>query len=301
MLDVTAAADLIRHLIRLVETGTSIIIFEHRHDYLGAIPGLHRLSLDGVQLADRYPYADVNLAFHQAPSRFELKIQGLAIQLAGRNIIQDLSFTVGSGETVAVVGRNGAGKTRLLRALAGLQRYSGKVMVNGGNPDFGMVFQNTDLRIFSASVRDEILYNVPNPDLSHYRRVLDALDLSRYEKTPPLLLSEGEKKRVGLATVLMRQPRHGILLDEPSLGQDQRHKEILMHLARALNAAGQIVLLTTYDLTLAAQCDRIILLGSDEIAADGPRSEVMANRDAWARIGLHVPDWVSPPLVGEAS
>lgn len=293
MLDVTAATDLIQHLTRLAETGTSIVIFEHRGDYLGAIPDLQSLSLRGSRNADLSPRPPTDLAFCPAPSPIELKVQGLTVQIAGRNILHDVSFTASSGETVAIMGRNGVGKTTLLRALAGLQRHEGTIAVNNGKPDFGMVFQNTDLQIFNASVHDEILYRIPDPDMDHYRCVLNALCLSRYEDTPPLLLSEGEKKRVGLATVLMRQPRHGILLDEPSLGQDQRHKDILMRLARALSYAGQMVILTTHDLTLAAQCDRIILLGPNGIVADGPRSQVMEDRDAWARIGLHVPDWAS--------
>jgi energy-coupling factor transport system ATP-binding protein len=118
------------------------------------------------------------------------------------------------------------------------------------------------------------------------------LGLSPYEDTPPLLLSEGEKKRVALATVLMRGPRHGLLLDEPALGQDKYHKARLVRLARALAEAGQLVIMTTHDLELAAQADRLLLLGPDGLIADGPPTRVLGDETPWSRIGMPVPSWV---------
>jgi energy-coupling factor transporter ATP-binding protein EcfA2 len=200
------------------------------------------------------------------------------------------------GQVVAVVGRNGVGKTTLLRALAGLQKHSGTVELNGSEPDLGMVFQNADLQLFNASVREEILFRVPEPDMDLYEWLLAALGLVRYEEVPPLLLSEGEKKRVALATVLMRKPHHGVLLDEPSLGQDGVHKAQLIRVARALAEAGQLVILTTHDLTLAAQADQLALLGHEGFVAHGPPSEVLHDGAAWASLGLSVPTWVIDSL-----
>jgi energy-coupling factor transporter ATP-binding protein EcfA2 len=158
--------------------------------------------------------------------------------------------------------------------------------------DFGMVFQNPDLQLFNASVRDEILYKVPDPDLDYYRWLLAALGLERYENTPPLLLSEGEKKRLALGLVLMRRPTHGVLLDEPSLGQDHIHKDILMRILRALADSGQLVIMTTHDLTLASQADRLVLLGTGgKIVADGETKAILQNRTAWERVGITLPKW----------
>jgi energy-coupling factor transporter ATP-binding protein EcfA2 len=215
--------------------------------------------------------------------------------LGGRAILQDLSLSAEMGHVVAVVGRNGVGKTTLLRALVGLQNHEGTIAMNGGQPDLGMVFQNADMQLFNATVRDEILYRVPEPDMDLYGWLLEALGLARYEEVPPLLLSEGEKKRVALATVLMRRPRHGLLLDEPSLGQDAAHKKQLIQVARALAGAGQLVVLTTHDLTLAAQADRLALLGPEGFIAHGPPAEILDDDASWARLGLSVPEWVKPP------
>jgi energy-coupling factor transporter ATP-binding protein EcfA2 len=228
--------------------------------------------------------------FHTPP--FTLNVSGLNVALGGRPILRDLSLSAESGQVLAIVGRNGVGKTTLLRALAGLQKHGGEITVDSQRPDLGMVFQNPDLQLFNATVRDEVLYRLEDPDMDRYAWLMAALGLSRYDETPPLLLSEGEKKRLALAMTLMRGPRHGVLLDEPALGQDAAHKEILMRLAHALAAAGQLVILTTHDLALAARADRLLILGRDGFVVDGAPGEVLRNEAPWVEAGLCVPDWV---------
>jgi energy-coupling factor transporter ATP-binding protein EcfA2 len=94
-----------------------------------------------------------------------------------------------------------------------------------------------------------------------------------------LLLSEGEKKRVALAIALMRAPDHGVLLDEPSLGQDAAHKAHLMALARALADGGRVVVMTTHDHSLAAQADRVLVMDHSGFVADGPPASVIPEAD----------------------
>jgi len=199
------------------------------------------------------------------------------------------------GQVAVIVGRNGVGKTTLLRALCGLQKHEGTVLADGARPELGLVFQNADLQLFNASVRDEILYRMPQPDMALYSWLLQALGLASYEQVPPLLLSEGEKKRLALATVMMRNPKHGLLLDEPAVGQDAAHKQMLMSILRAVAQSGKVVLVTTHDLSLAVQADRLILLGADGFVADGPPHQVLQNEAAWSAVGLVVPDWVRNP------
>jgi energy-coupling factor transporter ATP-binding protein EcfA2 len=305
MLDGTAAAELVTHLAELADAGTTVLVCEHREEYLQAIPALHTLRLEGP-VPQEAPPPELPLWRGEVIAQ-RLEVEGLTVTLGGRKILRDLSFSAEMGHVVAVVGRNGVGKTTLLRALVGLQKHGGTVKMRGARsdrpsdsgpglaPDLGMVFQNPDLQLFNASVRDEILYRVPDPDMALYEWLLATLGLARYEEVPPLLLSEGEKKRVALATVLMRRPRHGILLDEPSLGQDAAHKAQLLQVARALAKAGQLVVLTTHDLPLATQADRLALLGPEGFVAHGPPAQVLRDDGAWARLGLSVPDWIVPP------
>jgi energy-coupling factor transporter ATP-binding protein EcfA2 len=290
MLDSTAADELVAHLAGLVDSGTTVIACEHREEYLQALPGLRTLRLEGVTPPETGVPA---LRAHPGgPSAHRLEVEGLSVSLGGQPVLHDLSFSLDSGQVVAIVGRNGVGKTTLLRSLAGLQKHEGSVRMNGSRPDLGLVFQNADLQLFNATVREEILFRVPEPDMALYEWLLRALGLARYEQSPPLLLSEGEKKRVALATVLMRRPRDGILLDEPSLGQDMAHKTMLIRLARSLADSGQLVILTTHDLPLAAQADHLALLGPAGFVTSGPPAEVLGDDAAWARLGLSVPAWV---------
>ena len=293
MLDTTAASNLIAYLERFVAEGKAVAMFEHRREYLDGVHGLRHLTLAGKSKTDDFLQDRMNLT---SQANFRLEIDGLRVHLGGRAVLQNLNLSLSSGQIVAVVGRNGVGKTTLLRALSGLQKYSGDVNVitseGDQRPDFGMVFQNPDLQLFNASVRDEILYHLPDPDLAYYQWLLAALGLQPYENTPPLLLSEGEKKRVSLGLALMRRPAHGLLLDEPSLGQDSAHKTILMRMLRALADAGQLVIMTTHDLTLASQADRLVLLGpGSEIVADGETDLVLQDRAGWKRTGIALPEW----------
>jgi energy-coupling factor transporter ATP-binding protein EcfA2 len=299
MLDGTAASELVDHLASLADAGTTVVVCEHREEYLQPIPALRTLRLQGQAVQET---TVPRLAPPQIEASDEaLEVAGLTVRLGGRTILHDLSLSIPAGEVVAVVGRNGVGKTTLLRALAGLQKHEGSIAISGARPDLGMVFQNADLQLFNASVRDEILYRIPAPNMDLYAWLLEALGLARYEEVPPLLLSEGEKKRVALATVLMRGARHGLLLDEPSLGQDTAHKTMLIRLAHAVARAGRLVILTTHDLPLAAQADRLLLLGPDGFVADGPPADVLRDNAAWASIGLSVPEWVVSPLTAALS
>lgn len=293
MLDGAAAAELVDHLADLARAGTTVVTCEHREEYLATISDLRTIRLSGnVMPVTTFPRLR---AIPSVRTGAVLEVSGLTVNLGGRSILRDLSFSLAAGQVVAIVGRNGVGKTTLLRVLAGLQKHGGEVAMDGGPPDLGMVFQNADLQLFNGTVRDEILYRVADPDMGLYAWLLEALGLARYEEVPPLLLSEGEKKRLALATVLMRQPRHGVLLDEPALGQDTAQKEILLGAARALAAAGHLVILTTHDLPLASQADYLVLLGPEGFTAAGPPAEVLREGWAWARLGLSVPDWVTVP------
>lgn len=290
MLDTTAALDLAAELARLVAEGTAVIICEHRAEYLAALPGLRTIDLGNDPPV---PVDSGNVWPVNRLEPVELVVEKLGVILNGRVILHDLNFQASGGQMIAIVGRNGVGKTTLLRALMGLQEFDGRITANGETPDLGLVFQNPDLQLFNASVRDEILYRLTDPDLDHYQSLLAALGLTCYEETPPLLLSEGEKKRLALATILMRQPHHGLLLDEPSLGQDAAHKRMLLHLLRQIAATGQLVIITTHDIALAAQTDRMILLGADGFVADGLPQAVLKDKAAWRRVGLTVPAWLS--------
>ncbi|MCB2180277.1 energy-coupling factor ABC transporter ATP-binding protein [bacterium] len=294
MLDITAATHLLQYLVSLAEQGTSIIAFEHRSEYFQGIPGITTLEINGQERDFPIPRPQQSPIQGISPvkSKPTLQVKDLTVRFSGRTILNQINFNLQGGQITAIVGRNGSGKTTLLRALSGLQPFDGTVSIDGTPPQLGLVYQNADLQLFNPTVRDEILFRISQPNLDYYHAILEILGLTQYEDTPPLLLSEGEKKRVALASVLMRQPQHGILMDEPSLGQDMRHKEMLIHLAKSLRDAGKIVVMTTHDLSLAAQADQIILLHPAGIIAQGPTKQVLLDAPTWEKAGLFVPEWI---------
>lgn len=293
MLDVAAATGLASGLSDLAHSGVAVLLFEHRADYLADMPGLRVMALDRTAKL-RTAAAKTARCPARAAHPEKLEVSGLRVGMGDTDILRGLSFSVEPGAVTAIVGKNGCGKTTLLRALAGLQAHEGTVASGGKRPDLGHVFQNADLQLFNPTVRKEILFRVKDPDMELYAWLIGVLGLSRYENTPPLILSEGEKKRVALATVLMRDPEHGILLDEPSLGLDTAHKEMLIEICRGLASRGRIVIMTTHELHLAAMADRIMLLSSDGsgIAADGAPGRVFRDRRTWERAGMVMPQWM---------
>ena len=293
MLDTTNATELVRHLEELTQQGTTIVACEHRADYLAALPATRQMRLPASRNHDE----PLEQALPPAPvsSVGTVELQGLELGFTRQCLFQDLTLSLRGGEVVALIGRNGVGKTTLLRALAGLHPYGGTIGSGDGHQTgFGLMFQNPDWQLFNPTVRDEIRYHLRESDETLYAWLLQALSLEQYENVPPLLLSEGEKKRVALAILLMRHPRHGVLLDEPTLGQDDYHRQILGRAARGLADAGCIVVAATHDLAWARRCaDRIVLLAPGRVVADGTTRDVLENRSAWAEAGLVIPPWIS--------
>ncbi|NLG49630.1 MAG: ATP-binding cassette domain-containing protein [Chloroflexi bacterium] len=291
MLDTTAATELVAHLAELSRDGMTVIACEHRADYLRALPGMREHRLPSAKQATE-PLADLSPA--PLPSAGDVILNDVGLGFEGRRLFDGLNLTFLGGQVVALVGRNGVGKTTLLRAMMGLQPHTGQVYAEGGaRPGFGLVFQNPDWQLFNPTVREELRYHVAQPDEALYAWLLEALSLTEYEQIPPLLLSEGEKKRLALGMLLLQEPRHGVLLDEPTLGQDDAHRAILGRVARGLAQAGKVVIAASHDLLWVAHyADRLILLAPGEVVADGPTHVVLRDRSAWERAGLIVPPWV---------
>lgn len=294
MLDISASQELVKYIQELSDAGTTILIFEHRAEILTPLDNLRVIDIHPPPRSDRLPSTAPGELKPPVSTTKEisLEVRGVSVSLGGKPVLEDLSFGLMGGQSLAIVGRNGTGKTTLLRSLAGLQKHDGNVTINREKPELGLVFQNADLQLFNASVKEEILYRQPAPNMDRYHTILNLLHLQYYEDSPPLLLSEGEKKRVALAVMLMSGPSHGILLDEPSLGQDNYHKTILVRLIQELKSTGQIVIFATHDLRLAASADQILLLGDTGVIAQGPTNDILNQPELWRLAGLIIPEWM---------
>ncbi len=222
----------------------------------------------------------------------------------GRKALDAISFAVAPGERVAIVGPNGAGKTTLFLRLCGvLPGKPGEVLVQGLDAAdsaarkklpqiIGVVFQNPDDQLFSATVLEDVAFGPlnlgrsPEDAVSVARESLRLLGLLGCEERSPHRLSGGEKRRAALAGVLAMKPSI-LLLDEPSMFLDPRGRRELIRTVLGLSTT---LLLATHDLEMVLDtCPRTIVLDGGRIAADGPTAELLANIELMETHGLEVP------------
>jgi energy-coupling factor transport system ATP-binding protein len=204
-----------------------------------------------------------------------------------RSVLRGLSLEFGAGEITALMGRNGAGKTTILKLVLGLLKPArGSVQTLGLDTRqaaldqiarrVAYVPQQPDVLLFAETVKGEVdftrkAHQLP-PDGAG---LLESLGLSRYHENDPRDLSVGERQRVALAAVLAAEPQ-ALVLDEPTRGLDYAQKQALVSVLRDLRDSGRAVVLATHDVELAAQlADRVVLLGDNDVIADGPAREVM--------------------------
>jgi len=225
---------------------------------------------------------------------------------SGIEALKGISLEIHDKEFVAIMGENGAGKSTLIKHLNGLLKPSkGEVYIDQVNTrkatvaelsrNIGLVFQNPDHQLFSETVEEEIAFGLRNFGFKEdsifesVERVLKFLDLERYRKTSPFMLSGGERKRVALATVLAWSPKF-IIVDEPTIGQDYGQKEKLRRYIMQLNEQGKTVIIVTHDVEFVADCSpRIIVLSKGKIIADGAAREILTDREMLLRASIIPP------------
>ncbi|MBI1854051.1 MAG: ABC transporter ATP-binding protein [Planctomycetes bacterium] len=213
--------------------------------------------------------------------------------------VRGVSLTIEEGERIAILGANGAGKSSLLLAAAGLVPFEGEVIVDGTTlrrstsralrPRIGFLFQNPDDQLFLPTLGEDVAFGPRELRLSEddvLRRVaaaLDAAGLRGAESRNPHRLSGGEKRAAALATVLAMEPGL-LLLDEPTTGLDARAARSVVAKLSRLDAT---LVIATHDLDVArALATRAIVLESGEMRADGSIEDLLDDRDRLERFGL---------------
>lgn len=220
-----------------------------------------------------------------------IAVEGLAVQLGGRIVLEDANLTVHPGELVGLIGPNGAGKTTLLRTALGLLKpVRGAVAVHG---DMGYVPQRHEFAWdFPISVEDVVMTGrsgrlglLRRPGTEDWQAVDEALDRVRMAdlRTRPVgELSGGQRQRVLVARALALRPA-ALLLDEPFTGLDVPTQELLSELFLSLAREDRAVLMTTHDLAGAMYgCDRIALLNRTVVAIGTP-AELADEDELWMR------------------
>ena len=224
----------------------------------------------------------------------------------GIEALRGINLTIDDGEFLAVMGQNGAGKTTLVKHFNGLLKPTkGEVLVDGVSTrdvsvaklarNVGFVFQNPDHQLFSETVEEEIAFALKNFGFEEAvieKQVdwaLNLLDITKYRKTSPFMLSGGERKRVALASILAWDPQV-IILDEPTIGQDYHQKEKLQQFILQLNAQKKTVVVVTHDVEFVAECNpRVILMSQGKILAEGIAEEILTNQKLVAQASIVPP------------
>jgi len=289
-------------LSELHQTGKTIIVIEHRVSCLlplasrclilekGRVvsdtPSEEALHLlEKAHLIPRYPERPKSSIRSGPPS---VSVQALTHYKDGKQILQDISFQVCKGESIAIVGRNGSGKTSLIRHFNGLYRPGkGCVSINGSPLQkkgpvemaslVGLSFQNPNDQFFKNRVREELAVGmkIAGKGQEGMEEICDLFQLHDLVDRSPYRLSEGEKRRVAIASIAAMNPEI-LVIDEPTVGQDGRFLEALAVLLGALRKRGQTVVIVTHDFEFAsAVSDRWIVLHNGRKAADGRPEELM--------------------------
>jgi len=222
-------------------------------------------------------------------------------------LFEDLSLSIEEGSFVALLGRNGSGKSTIARLMNGLNQPSkGTVTVDGmdaANEDtvfevrsrVGLVFQNPDNQIVGTIVEEDVAFGPENLGVSPdeiRRRVDDALaavNMSEYKSHAPHRLSGGQKQRVAIAGVLAMQPKC-IVLDEPTAMLDPSGRREVMDTILQLNRQeGITIVLITHFMDEASVADRVVLISGGRIEADGAAEDVLTDVDTLKSCGLDMP------------
>ena len=209
----------------------------------------------------------------------------------GQQALSDITLAIYHGESVALIGPNGAGKSTLFLHLNGILRSDGVVKVLGRPLDdknlrwirskVGLVFQNPDDQLFSATVFDDVAFGPINMGYSEAEvkqcvtRALDWVGMTGYEQRSPYHLSIGEKKRIAIATVLSMNPEI-MVIDEPTSNLDPGSKWSLIELLKGLSITK---IIATHDLEMVkALCQRVIVFDDGHVVADDETDHILTNK-----------------------
>ena len=221
--------------------------------------------------------------------------------------IDDVSFSVEKGEFIAILGRNGSGKSSLAKHINGLLLPTeGAVYVKGMDTrnqeeilqirqSAGIVFQNPDNQIVGAVVDEDVAFgpeNMGRPTEDIWRRVTKALEdvgMTAYKEASPNRLSGGQKQRIAIAGTMAMEPEC-IILDEPTAMLDPQGRQHVLSLVKELNQEKNItILMVTHHMEEVLLADRVIVMQEGKIAADGTPKEIFSQVEKLKKIGLEVP------------
>ena len=239
-----------------------------------------------------------------------IKADNLYFTYDGENTpaLNGLSLDIQKGKKIAVMGANGSGKSTFFLCLNGILKPQKGTLSFCGTPysydrksllelrhRIGIVFQDPDNQLFSASVLQEISFGILNlgadseTALKETEKIMDALDITELKDRPTHILSGGQKKQVAIADILVMHPDI-VILDEPAAALDPKHTALVNGTIDQMTEAGLTVLLSTHDPDYAfSWADQIILFHQGRVLKSGSPIEVFSDQAALTLTNLSRP------------
>ena len=217
-------------------------------------------------------------------------------------VVQKIDLVIEKGETVGLIGANGAGKSTIMKLLLGLLKPEGLILVDGLavkkenlsdiRKKIGYVLQDSDNQMFMPTVYEDMMFGLRNYGMSkdaaeaRVDAVLDQLGLQELKYRHNHKISGGEKRMAAIATVLAMQPEV-ILMDEPTTALDPCNRRAVIRTIRSLT---QTRLIASHDLDMILEtCDRVILLSYGKIVADGDCKMILRDRKLLEQHRMELP------------
>ena len=229
----------------------------------------------------------------------------------GHQAIRDINLKIEEGESIALVGANGAGKSSLFKLIIGISEIKegsikveelavGKKTLKDIRRKVGMVFQNPDDQLFMTKVYDDIAFGPRNELLTEEEveeRVVNALEqlgITHLRDRMPHRLSGGEKRVIAIALVLAMNPRV-ILFDEPTSFLDPQARRNVIN---TLDSLKMTKIIATHDLDMALDiCDRVIILHHGSVFADGTVKDILLDENLLSQCHLELPLCMQKPRI----
>jgi biotin transport system ATP-binding protein len=239
-----------------------------------------------------------------------LSVKNLSVTLHGNKTVLDkVSFSIDMGKTLLLCGKNGSGKSVLLRALKGLIPIDGgSVLIEGKdlsknskqrNRDIALVFQDTDTQIVGQTVYKDLMFGLTNIGIkkeeseTRIKEEASFLSISHVLHKNPMNLSGGEKRRVALGGVLVMKPRI-IFLDEPFANLDYPGILQVIDSIIALQEDGATIVIATHEIEkIAYHCDSLLILDEGKVVSFGSTKETLHRAENY---GIHIPRVHDRPL-----